>query len=132
MWVPVLKRLIPISLLVWLLSSPASAHVFDEVPESRSRLLLTGGVSSLEGAGGGGRATCVSPSVCALKCVGATVGRTRPDHRVFATEDDAFDAYAASAFNNNVSVTAAFVDLGSMPTFGGQRDRYLWLQFGFS
>lgn len=293
-------RLIPLSLLVWLLSSPASAQVFDWVPDSRTggKLLLTGGVSSLEGAGGGGlatwalttgygaedgiggnvHATYVSLPDYELRSVGAAVGlwdrvelsvarqefdtgstgallglgngftftqdvvgvkvkligdavygqdswmpqvavgiqhksndqgavitavggrddegtdvyiaatrlflsesllvngtvrwtranqtgllgfggdrnndlepqfegsvgylltrnllvgaeyRTKPDNLGFAAEDDAFDVYAAYAFNKTVSVTAAYVDLGSIATFGDQRGLYLSLQVGF-
>lgn len=293
-------RLIPLSLLVWLLSSPASAQVFDWVPDSRTggKLLLTGGVSSLEGAGGGGlatwalttgygaedgiggnvHATYVSLPDYELRSVGAAVGlwdrvelsvarqefdtgstgallglgngftftqdvvgvkvkligdavygqdswmpqvavgiqhksndqgavitavggrddegtdvyiaatrlflsesllvngtvrwtranqtgllgfggdrnndlepqfegsvgylltrnllvgaeyRTKPDNLSFAAEDDAFDVYAAYAFNKTVSVTAAYVDLGSIATFGDQRGLYLSLQVGF-
>ncbi len=293
-------RLIPLSLLVWLLSSPASAQVCDWVPDSRTggKLLLTGGVSSLEGAGGGGlatwalttgygaedgiggnvHATYVSLPDYELRSVGAAVGlwdrvelsvarqefdtgstgallglgngftftqdvvgvkvkligdaiygqdswmpqvavgiqhksndqgavitavggrddegtdvyiaatrlflsesllvngtvrwtranqtgllgfggdrnndlepqfegsvgylltrnllvgaeyRTKPDNLGFAAEDDAFDVYAAYAFNKIVSVTAAYVDLGSIATFGDQRGLYLSLQVGF-
>lgn len=41
------------------LAFPASAQVFDNLPDSRTggKLLLTGGVSSIEGSGGGGIAT---------------------------------------------------------------------------
>lgn len=41
------------------LTTPAAAQIFDSLPDSRSggKLLLTGGVSSIEGSGGGGIAT---------------------------------------------------------------------------
>ena len=57
--------------------------------------------------------------------------RTRPDNLGFAAEDDAFDVYAAYAFNKHVSLTAAYVDLGSIATFEDQRGLYLSLQVGF-
>lgn len=57
--------------------------------------------------------------------------RTKPDNLGFAAEDDAFDLFAAYAFNKNVSLTAAYVDLGSIATFEDQRGLYLSLQVGF-
>jgi hypothetical protein len=57
--------------------------------------------------------------------------RSKPDNLGFAAEDDAFDLYAAWAPNRTVSVTAAYVDLGSIATFEEQRGLYLSLQLGF-
>lgn len=57
--------------------------------------------------------------------------RTKPDNLGFAGEDDWFDVYAAWAPNRHVSVTAAYVDLGSIATFENQRGLYLSLQVGF-
>jgi hypothetical protein len=57
--------------------------------------------------------------------------RTKPDNLGFASEDDWFDVYAAYALNRNLSVTAAYVDLGSIATFSDQRGLYLSLQVGF-
>ncbi len=57
--------------------------------------------------------------------------RTRPDNLGFAHEDDAFDAYAALALTHNVTLTAAYVDLGSVATFRDQHGLYLSLQAGF-
>ncbi|MBB5744574.1 DUF3034 family protein [Brevundimonas variabilis] len=57
--------------------------------------------------------------------------RTKPDNLGFAAEDDAFDLFAAYAFSKNVSLTAAYVDLGSIATFEDQRGLYLSLQVGF-
>jgi hypothetical protein len=57
--------------------------------------------------------------------------RTKPDNLGFAGEDDWFDVYAAWAPNRLVSVTAAYVDLGSIATFEDQRGLYLSLQVGF-
>jgi len=57
--------------------------------------------------------------------------RTKPDNLGFAKEEDAFDVFAAYALNKHVSVTAAYVDLGSIATFEDQRGLYLSLQVGF-
>lgn len=57
--------------------------------------------------------------------------RTKPDNLGFAGEDDWFDVYAAWAPNRHFSVTAAYVDLGSIVTFEDQRGLYLSLQVGF-
>ena len=58
-------------------------------------------------------------------------GRTKPDNLAFAREDDAYDVFAAYAFNKTVSLTVAYVDLGSIATFSGQRGAYVSLQAGF-
>jgi hypothetical protein len=57
--------------------------------------------------------------------------RTKPDNLGFAREDDWFDVFGAYAVNRNLSVTAAYVDAGSIATFKGQRGVYLSLQAGF-
>jgi hypothetical protein len=57
--------------------------------------------------------------------------RTKPDNLSFAGEDDWMDVYAAWAFNKHISVTAAWVDLGSIATFEDQRGLYVSLQAGF-
>jgi len=57
--------------------------------------------------------------------------RAKPDNLAFAKEDDWFDIYAAYAVNENISLTAAWADLGSIATFDDQRGLYLSLQFGF-
>ena len=57
--------------------------------------------------------------------------RTKPSNLRFAREDDAFDVFAAYAFNKVVSLTLAYVDLGSIATFTGQRGAYVSLQAGF-
>ncbi|MDB5438987.1 MAG: hypothetical protein JWM33_1414 [Caulobacteraceae bacterium] len=56
--------------------------------------------------------------------------RTKPDN-LGLKEDDAFDAFAAYALNKNLSLTAAYVDLGEIATFKGQHGLYLSLQTGF-
>lgn len=62
--------------------------------------------------------------------VGAEV-RTRPDNLSFAREDDAWDAFAAWSVHRNVTLTAAYADLGSIATLDGQRGLYLSAQLGF-
>ena len=57
--------------------------------------------------------------------------RSKPDNLAFAEEDDAWDLFAAYAINRNLSVTAAYVDLGSIATFDDQRGLYLSLQAAF-
>ena len=57
--------------------------------------------------------------------------RMKPDNLAFAGEDDWFDVFAAYAINENLSVAAAWVDLGSIATFGEQRGLYVSLQAGF-
>lgn len=57
--------------------------------------------------------------------------RTKPDNLGFAKEDDWVDVYAAYALNRHLSVTAAWVDLGSIATFEDQRGFYISLQAGF-
>ncbi len=62
--------------------------------------------------------------------LGAEV-RTKPDNLAFAREDDTWDVFAAYSVHRNVTVTAAYVDLGSIATLKGQRGLYLSLQAGF-
>jgi len=57
--------------------------------------------------------------------------RTKPDNLGFAKEDNWSDLFAAYAFNSHLSLTAAYVDLGSIATFENQRGLYLSLQAGF-
>ena len=56
--------------------------------------------------------------------------RTKPD-KLGLKESDWFDLFAAYAVNKNLSVTAAYADLGTIATFKGQRGLYLSLQAGF-
>lgn len=58
-------------------------------------------------------------------------GRTKPDNLSFAKEDASYDFFGAYAVTHNLSVTAAYVDLGSIATFDDQRGLYLSLQAGF-
>ena len=62
--------------------------------------------------------------------VGAEL-RTKPDNLGFAREDKAFDGFAAFALTRNFTVTAAYVDLGSIATVKGQDGAFLSLQASF-
>lgn len=57
--------------------------------------------------------------------------RTRPDNLGIAREDDAKDLFAAWAVTRHVTVTAAYVDVGSVATFAGQRGGLLSLQLAY-
>lgn len=57
--------------------------------------------------------------------------RGKPDNLAFAAEEDAWDLFAAYAVSRNLSVTAAYVDLGSIASFDDQRGLYLSLQAAF-
>lgn len=57
--------------------------------------------------------------------------RTKPDNLSFAREDDWFDVFAVFAINRNLTVTAAYADLGSVATATGQRGALLSLQTAF-
>lgn len=57
--------------------------------------------------------------------------RTKSGNLGFAKEDDWMDVFVAYAINKNLSVTAAYVDLGDIATFEDQRGVYLSLQAGF-
>jgi hypothetical protein len=57
--------------------------------------------------------------------------RTKPDNLGFAREQAAWDVFAALSVIDHVSLTAAYVDLGSIATVKGQRGAFLSLQFGF-
>jgi hypothetical protein len=106
-------------------------------------LLLNGTVRSTEanqlgllGFGGpkGGRSVQVEGSVAWLASKRLAFGaeyRSKPSNLAFAREQDAYDLFAAYALNKNLSVTAAYVDLGDIATFKNQRGLYLSLQAGF-
>jgi hypothetical protein len=57
--------------------------------------------------------------------------RTKPDNLAIAREDDWLDLFAAYALTKNLTVTAAYVDLGSIATFDKQRGGMLSAQFAF-
>ena len=57
--------------------------------------------------------------------------RTRPDNLGIAREDDAKDLFAAWALSRHVTMTAAYVDVGSVATFANQRGGLLSLQLAY-
>jgi len=57
--------------------------------------------------------------------------RMKPNNLAFAREDDAYDLFAAWAVRRNVSITAAYVDLGDIATVDKQRGLFLSLKGGF-
>lgn len=57
--------------------------------------------------------------------------RRKPDNLAGLKEDDWVDIFAAYAFSKNLSVTAAYADLGTIATFKDQRGLYLSIQAGF-
>ena len=61
--------------------------------------------------------------------IGAEI-RTKPDNLGLG-EDDWFDLFAAYAVTDNVTVTAAYADLGSIATFENQRGAFLSAQLAF-
>lgn len=56
--------------------------------------------------------------------------RSKPDNLGLG-EDDWFDLFAAYAVTDNVTVTAAYADLGSIATFEDQRGAFLSAQLAF-
>jgi hypothetical protein len=57
--------------------------------------------------------------------------RTKPDNLGFAQEDDGYDLFVAWAMHRNLSITAAYADLGDIATVKNQRGLFLSLQGGF-
>ncbi|WP_439569559.1 DUF3034 family protein [Sphingopyxis sp.] len=57
--------------------------------------------------------------------------RTKPDNLAIAREDDWWDLFAAYALTDHLTVTAAYVDLGSIATFDNQRGGFLSAQIAF-
>lgn len=88
----------------------------------------------LLGFGGADRSLQVEASAGWLASRRLLIGgeyRSKPDNLAFARESDAWDLFAAYALSRNLSVTAAYVDLGSIATFDDQRGVYLSLQAAF-
>lgn len=56
--------------------------------------------------------------------------RSKPNNLGFAKESGWYDAFAAYTLNKHLSLSAAYVDLGSIATFKGQRGVFLSLQAG--
>lgn len=57
--------------------------------------------------------------------------RTKPDTLAIAEENDWVDLFAAYAVTDNLTVTAAYADLGSIATFEKQRGGFLSAQIAF-
>lgn len=57
--------------------------------------------------------------------------RSKPDNLAGLKEDDWMDVFAAYAISKNLSITAAYADLGTVATFKDQRGLYVSLQAGF-
>lgn len=57
--------------------------------------------------------------------------RTKPDNLGFAREDAAFDGFVALSLHRHLTLTAAYVDLGSIATVKRQRGAFLSLQASF-
>ncbi len=57
--------------------------------------------------------------------------RTKPDNLSFAQEDDSYNLFVAWAMHRNLSLTAAYADLGDIATIKKQRGLFLSLQGGF-
>lgn len=58
-------------------------------------------------------------------------GRKKPDNLGFAKEEGWYDAFVAIALDDQVTLAAAYVDLGSIATFDNQTGFYISLQMGF-
>lgn len=57
--------------------------------------------------------------------------RTKPENLSFAREDDWYDVFAAYAINRNLTVAAAYVDIGSVATSKEQRGGLISLRASF-
>ncbi len=57
--------------------------------------------------------------------------RGKPDNLRFAREQDAWDLFAAYALTRNLSLTAAYADLGDIATMRGQRGAFLSVKASF-
>lgn len=57
--------------------------------------------------------------------------RFKPDNLAFARESDWFDVFVAYAPNENITVTAAYGNIGDVVTFENQQGVYLTVQVGF-
>ena len=86
------------------------------------KLLATGGVSQVEGAGGGGLANWAS--------IGGYGYRTKPDNLGIARKDNAWDGFVAYFSNKNPPATLAYVDLGNIVIHDNQQGLYLSVQAG--
>jgi hypothetical protein len=91
------------------------------------------GILGFGGDRNGSYSTQVEGSAAYLFSRKFTVGgefRTKPNNLNVAKEDQAFDVFAAWFPNKNLSVTAAYVDLGNIVLHNHQSGVYLSLQAG--
>jgi hypothetical protein len=92
------------------------------------------GLLGFGGPNGNGRSAQFEGSLGKMLTRRLVVGaeyRTKPDNLGFAQEDDSYDLFAAWAMHRNVSLTAAYVDLGDIATVRKQRGVFVSLQGGF-
>lgn len=98
---------------------------------ARSTAANEGGLLGFGSAAGKGRSLHFEASagwqLSRRSVVGAEF-RTKPDNLGLG-EDDWFDLFAAYAVTDNLTVTAAYADLGSIATFDKQRGAFLSAQF---
>lgn len=91
--------------------------------------------TGLLGFGGGDGHTVVPEATAALQInrrwvVGGEY-RVKPDNLAFAEENDWYDVFTAVAVNRHLTLSAAYVDIGSLANFDGQRGFYLSAQGAF-
>ncbi len=92
------------------------------------------GLLGFGGPRGNGRSAQFEGSLAKMLSRKLVVGaeyRTKPDNLGFAQEDDSYDLFAAWAVHRNLSLTAAYVDLGDIATVKAQRGLFLSIQGGF-
>lgn len=92
------------------------------------------GLLGFGGDRGGGYSTQVEGSAGLMVSPSIVIGaeyRSKPNNLRFAREQDSADLFAAWAVARNVSVTAAYVDLGDIATVRRQRGAFLSLQGAF-
>lgn len=100
----------------------------------RSTRANQGGLLGFGGDAKDSRSLVVESSVGLFLTPNWVVGmeyRQKPDNLAFAREDDWQDLYSAYFFNKHVSLTAAWLDLGSIAGLDQQRGGYLSLQVAF-
>lgn len=98
---------------------------------ARSTAANEGGLLGFGSATGKGRSLQFEGSAGYQLSRRAVVGaefRSKPDNLGLG-EDDWFDIFAAYAVTDNLTVTAAYADLGSIATFDTQRGAFLSAQF---
>lgn len=91
------------------------------------------GLLGFGNAAGKGKAVEIEGSLAyqvSRRFVLGTEYRTKPDNLGLG-EKDAFDLFAAYSVTDNVTVTGAYVDLGSIATFENQRGAFLSAQIAF-